>query len=147
MTFNKTEYRKNRESGKRGQGEMPVTDKPKFLVNKNTGKWIGKKRPQAERDEGVWIDEVDTGKNMVRTRKGFEMINRKQARQKFRIKGDNDKPYTAKGVKPNKRQKPKFALTLDPTMSNKQRHHLRRARREMILEDQRKARENEALQA
>lgn len=122
---------------------MPVADKPKFLVNKTTGKWIGKKRPQAERDEGIEIDEWDRGKNMVRTRKGFDMINRKQFRMKQRDVSADGKPYTAKGVKPNKQRKEKFTLQLDPTMSNKTRHHLRRQRREMILEDQRKEKANE----
>ena len=75
------------------------------------------------------------------------MLNRAGRRSKVRIKyyGEDDyegKPYTAKGIKPRKQQKPKFELTLDPTLSNKQRHHLRRQRREMILEDQRKEREN-----
>lgn len=144
---NKSEYWKNRKSGKRGQGELPVASKPKFLVNKNTGKWIGKKRPQAERDEGIEIDEWDRGKNMVRTRNGFDMINRKQHRMKQRDTDENGRPYTAKGVKPNKQRKEKFSLHLDPTLSNKQRHHLRRQRREMILEDQRKEKQNEEIQA
>lgn len=146
--FDKTAYWKNRKNDKRGQGELESPAKPKFLVNKETGKWIGKKRSQAERDAGIEIDEFDTGKNMVQSGKGLKMINRKQYRQKFRQKyfaNEDDhegKPYTAKGVK-HTRKAPKFELTLDPTLSNKQRHHLRRQRREMILEDKRKEQERE----
>ena len=142
---NKTEYWKNRKSGKRGQGDMPDLPKPKFFVDKQ-GKWVGKKRIQLMIDEVQEIDEWDTGKNMVQSGRGLIMINRKQHRMKQRDKNyDNStegKPFTAKGVKPNKQKKPKFELTLDPTLSNKQRYLIRKQRREMILEDQRKEREN-----
>lgn len=142
MTFDKDAYRRRRKAGKRGQGDDIEYPKPKFLVNRETGKWIGKKRPKHERDAGIEIDEWDRGKNMVRTRSGFDMINRKQARQKHRDTTVEGKPYTAKGVKPNPQKKEKFTLTLDPTMSNHTRLKIRDQRREMIREDQRKEREN-----
>lgn len=72
--------------------------------------------------------------------------NRASYRQKLRARyyeNEDDtagKVFTAKGVKPNKQKKEKFSLTLDPTLSNKQRLHIREARREMIREDERKAR-------
>ena len=138
MGFDKVAYRKNREAGLRGQGELPAPKKPKFLVNKETGKWIGKKRPKAERDAGIEVEETDPGKNMVRTRQGIQLINRKQARRRERDHTAEGKPYTAKGVKPNPQRKEKFSLTLDPTLSNKQRFALRKAQRELRAEEARK---------
>lgn len=149
--FDKTAYWKNRKNGKRGQGELESPRTPKRLVDKN-GHWVGKKRQQWELDEATESDDFD-GQHMVRTPKGFQRINRKQSRQKMRdryyrpkrkVNGEWEedhvgKPFTAKGVKPNPQKKPKFELRLDPTLSNKQRLHLREARRQMIREDERKA--------
>lgn len=100
-----------------------------------------KRRSEGKRGQG---DYPETSRVLER---GFGS-NRARYRQKLRARyyeNEDDtvgKPFTKKGVKPNPQKKEKFSLRLDPTLSNKQRFQLRKQRREMILEDQRKEREN-----
>lgn len=111
--FDKQAYRNRRDKGLRGQGD--------------------KIRPKVEPGEGG---------HMIRTSKGFKMVNRKQARQKLRSRyyeNEEDKvgrPFTRKGVK-HQQGESKFKGPLhDPSVSNHERVRSQRIRSGRIKLDQ-----------